>query len=86
MALTQFPSERLRSGVASLGAVHGCGIMYDGWVPNPGAQVYPELVQRVSVRPVRGPALGDADGWHVVCGATFRDIHEGVEDPRRVYV
>lgn len=86
MALAQLAPERLRGGFAALGAVHGCGAVYDGRVADPGAQVHPELVQRVPVQPVRGPALGDAHGRHAVCGAAFGDIYEGAEDSCRVYV
>lgn len=86
MALAQFPSERFRGSFTSLGAVHRCGAVHPGRVANTGAQVHLELVQRVSVQPVRGPALCDAHGWHVVRRVTIGDIHQSVEDSRRIHV
>lgn len=86
MAFAQLTSERLRSGTASLGAVHGCGAVHDGWGPDSRPQVHPELVQRVPEQPVRRSAVCDADGRYALCGAAFGDIYEGAQNPSGVYV
>lgn len=86
MALAQFPPERIGGRTAAVGAVHRCGIMHNGWLPDPRAQVHSELVQRVPERAVRGPALSDAYGWNAVCSSTIGNIHQGFEDSGRVYV
>lgn len=86
MALSQFPSERLRGGFASLGAVYRCGAVYHGWFSDTGSQVHFELVQRLPELLVRGSEVGDTHGRHALCGAAFRDFYKGPEDSSRVYV
>lgn len=86
MALAQLSSQRVGGGAAALGAVHGRGAVHHRRLADPGAQVHPELVQRVPELAVRGPALRHAHGRHALRRAAVRDLHQGAQDPSRVYV
>lgn len=86
MAFAQFAFERFRGGFAPLGAVHGRGAVYHGWLADTCTQVHPQFVQRLLEQPVRGTTLGDSHGWNAVRGVTFGDIHKGAENSRGVYV
>lgn len=86
MALSQFAFERFRGSFAAFGAVYGRGAVHDGWIANTGPQVYPEFMQCLFERVVRGTEARNKDGWHAVRGVTFRNIHEGAEDISGVYV
>lgn len=86
MALAQFASKRLRRVAASVREVYRRGSVHDGRIPDPCAQVHPELLQRVSVQFVRRPALRNENGGDAVRGAPIGDFHESSEDSRRVYV